>query len=219
MLLSYKHKTMAVRKKYYVVWEGHNPGIYEKWHECRRQVENFDGAKFKSFTSLEDATLAFRSDYHDYWGKKTTSKLTKEEIEARGKPIYPSISVDAACSGNPGKLEYQGVDTETGAKLFHVGPFKKGTVNIGEFLALVHGIAFLKQRDLDLPIYSDSRTAMAWLRNKEIKTKLPRNQETEALFQLVDRGLKWIRTNEWPNEIIKWETEAWGEIPADFGRK
>ncbi len=210
---------MATKRKYYVVWEGHNPGIYERWYECKRQIDGYDGAKYKSFSSQEDATIAYRSDYRDYWGKKTTSKLTKEEIEAIGRPIYPSISVDAACSGNPGKLEYQGVDTETGAKLFHTGPFLLGTVNLGEFLALVHGIAFLKQRDLDLPIYSDSRTAMAWLRNKDIKSKLPRDSRTEELFQLVDRALIWIRTNDWSNDIIKWETEAWGEIPADFGRK
>ncbi|PID95189.1 MAG: ribonuclease H [Bacteroidetes bacterium] len=210
---------MAGKQKYYVVWEGHQPGIYTKWYDCRRQIDGYTAAKYKAFTSLEAATIAFRGDYHDYWGKKTTSKLSDREIEALGKPIYPSVSVDAACSGNPGKMEYQGVDTETQAKLFHVGPFPLGTVNIGEFLALVHALAFLKQRHLDLPIYSDSRTAIAWVREKKIRTKLPRNQQTEKLFELTDRAVAWINSNQWENEIIKWETEAWGEIPADFGRK
>lgn len=210
---------MAKKSKYYVVWEGINPGIYESWDECKRQVAGFDGAKFKSFASQQEATEAFRADFREYYGKKDTSGLSPEKLKQIGKPIHPSISVDAACAGNPGKLEYQGVDTQTGAKLFHVGPFPLGTVNLGEFLALVHGIAFLKERDLDLPIYSDSRTAMAWLRKKQINTKLERSPKTEALFQIVDRALVFIHNNSWDNDILKWETEAWGEIPADFGRK
>ena len=35
----------------------------------------------------------------------------------------------------------------------------------------------------------------------------------------MDRVLKWLETNKIDNEIRKWETQAWGEIPADFGRK
>jgi len=136
-----------------------------------------------------------------------------------GEPIADSICVDAACSGNPGVLEYRGVDTKSGAQIFHKGPFPEGTVNLGEFLALVHALAFLKQRGIDWPVYSDSRTALTWLRNKAIKTTLERNEKNRALFELVDRAVKWINNNTWPNRVIKWETEYWGEIPADFGRK
>jgi ribonuclease HI len=48
---------------------------------------------------------------------------------------------------------------------------------------------------------------------------LQRNKKNEELFNLVDRALNWIKVNQWPNKILKWETEHWGEIPADFGRK
>ena len=135
------------------------------------------------------------------------------------KPLMNTISVDAACSGNPGVLEYQGVETATGKLLFHLGPFEEGTVNLGEFLAIVHGLAFLKKRNLDIPIYSDSVTAIKWVKDKKIKTTLERNAKTQSLFEYVDRGILWLLNNEYSNPILKWETTSWGEIPADFGRK
>lgn len=71
----------------------------------------------------------------------------------------------------------------------------KGTNNIGEFLALVHGLALLKQKGFDMPIYSDSANAISWVKQKKCKTKLSRTAETEALFVLIERaenGLKKI---------------------------
>ena len=41
--------------KYYVVWEGRARGIFDSWEECKEQVDNFKGAKYKSFDSLEAA--------------------------------------------------------------------------------------------------------------------------------------------------------------------
>jgi ribonuclease HI len=127
--------------------------------------------------------------------------------------------VDAACKGNPGILEYRGVDTRSGAEFFRLGPFPEGTVNIGEFLAIVHALALLKKIDSGWPIYSDSRTAIAWVKAKKIKTNLERKTNTEQLFQLTDRAVEWLKSNTWTNPVLKWETAYWGEIPADFGRK
>ncbi len=202
------------KKKFYVVWKGKNPGVYESWDECKKQIENFTGALYKSFESETNAVRAFASKPSLYIGK-ANSKPKK----TNKKPLMNTISVDAACSGNPGALEYQGVETATGKLLFHLGPFKEGTVNLGEFLAIVHGLAFLKKRNLDIPIYSDSVTAMKWVRDKKIKTTLERNAITEPLFEYVDRGILWLLNNEYKNPILKWETASWGEIPADFGRK
>jgi ribonuclease HI len=197
-----------------VVWKGKNPGVYESWDECKKQIENFTGALYKSFESETNAIRAFASKPSLYIGK-TNSKPSKTSK----KPLMNTISVDAACSGNPGALEYQGVETATKKLLFHLGPFPEGTVNLGEFLALVHGLAFLKKRKLDIPIYSDSVTAMKWVKDKKIKTNLERNKRTEELFEYVDRALLWLINNEYKNPILKWETSSWGEIPADFGRK
>ena len=156
----------------------------------------------------------------DYIGKNAKQKKpSAKDISKYGTPNFDSLSVDAACSGNPGLMEYQGVYTKTGEVIFHQGPFKDGTNNIGEFLALVHGLAFLKQKNSPIPIYTDSKTAMAWVRTKKTKSLLVRNENNAILFEMVARAEKWLVDNTFSTEILKWETEIWGEIPADFGRK
>jgi ribonuclease HI len=116
-------------------------------------------------------------------------------------------------------MEYRGVDTKTKKQLFIQGPFEEGTNNIGEFLAIVHGLAFLKQNNSDRLIYTDSKTAISWVKKKTCNTKLERNEKNKALFELVERAINWLKTNSYKTIIVKWETKAWGEIPADFGRK
>ncbi|MBR3915966.1 MAG: ribonuclease H, partial [Bacteroidaceae bacterium] len=132
--------------------------------------------------------------------------------------IPNALAVDAACSGNPGKMEYRGVYVGTGEEIFHFGPMY-GTNNIGEFLAIVHGLALMKQKGIELPIYSDSRNALLWVKQKQCKTKLPRNSKSEELFGYIERAEKWLKENTYTTTLLKWETDRWGEIPADFGRK
>lgn len=211
---------MAGKKKFYVVWQGVKPGIFTTWKECKRAINGYKGAQYKSFDSLSLAKTAFNGSYNDYKGQKSTkTKLPKEELAKYGSPNNDSISVDAASSGNPGIMEYQGVDTKTGKRLFHQGPFKQGTNNIGEFLALVHGLAFLKKHNSNRILYTDSRTAMSWVRKKNCNTKLVPNAKNKELFVLTERAVHWLKTNSHNTTIVKWETKAWGEIPADFGRK
>jgi ribonuclease HI len=156
----------------------------------------------------------------DYIGKTAIKKSPNaEDIAKYGKPILESLSVDAACSGNPGKMEYRGVYTKTGEEIFHQGPFVHGTNNIGEFLALVHGLAFLKQKNSNLPIYTDSQIAIGWVKAKRNQTKLIRTEENAGLFDLITRAETWLKQNEYTTTILKWETAVWGEVPADFGRK
>lgn len=271
---------MAKKKKYYVVWEGHLPGIYDKWEKCQEQIKGYPNAKFKSFGSLEEAQKAMKDPdsvstsstkktfYYVVWhGKKPgiytdwskvqetikgvpnpiyktfgsqqlaeiafkdspenykdgdykkTKDLTENQRKLIGSPKELSLAVDAACNGK-GDMEYQGVWTFSKDRVFHQGPFKKGSNNIGEFLALVHALAFLnKHKDpkmKTLPIYSDSRIAMGWVMNGKCKTK---KDPSEALKQLIFRAEDWLSKNHFKNPILKWETKAWGEIPADFGRK
>ena len=211
---------MAKKGKFYVVWKGKKPGIFDSWKECKKSIANYAGAEYKSFESFDTAKKAYNGNYADFKGKKKTApSLSKEELIRIGLPNYNSISVDAASSGNPGVMEYQGVDTKTGKKLFKQGPFPQGTNNIGEFLALVHGLAFLKERNSDRIIYTDSRTAMSWVRKKKCNTKLTVSAKNKNLFELVDRAVEWLKKNPYRTVIVKWETKAWGEIPADFGRK
>jgi ribonuclease HI len=204
-------------KKYYVVWKGLRTGIFDNWKECEAQIRGIEGAIYKSFPGQEEARRAFSGRWEDYIRKRVSGpRVGNPRV---GNPVLESLSVDAACSGNPGVMEYQGVDTKTGRRLFHKGPFPLGTNNIGEFLGIVHALAYLKKNNSNIPVYSDSRTAIKWVKVKAVKTKLPRNAKTGPLFELLDRAVQWLNTNDYTNKIMKWETEAWGEIPADFGRK
>lgn len=208
---------MAKKQKYYVVWRGIKPGIYTSWEECKKQTLGFEGAQYKSFTTLEDAKQAYSKSYWEIANLKGKKNLL--ELNTKDKPILPSISVDAACAGNPGTLEFQGVYTETQTPLFQRGPYKMGTVNIGEFLAIVLGLAWLKKNKLDYPIYSDSNTAIAWIKKKQVNTKLKWTEENEELLKAVHSSIKWLKENKFDNKILKWKTDIWGEIPADYGRK
>ncbi|MBM3404893.1 MAG: ribonuclease H [Bacteroidetes bacterium] len=203
--------------KYYVVWKGKKPGIYDSWEACREQVEGFQGARYKSFPTRELAVSAFSQDVRLFF--------TPPEDPTPSLSVLPpevnrdSICVDAACKGNPGVLEYRGVDTFSGAELFRQGPFPEGTTNIGEFLAIVHALAYLKQQELAFPVYSDSLTAIKWVKTRDVRTKLPENDKNGKLFDMLRRAVKWLNENRDHNPVCKWDTRRWGEIPADFGRK
>lgn len=209
-----------MKQKYYVVWFGNPTGIFESWEECKNAIKGIAGAQYKSFSTLAEAKIAFEGEYKDYAGKGLKKKsLSTAEKAKIGEPNLYSIAVDAASSGNPGIMEYRGVDTQTHKQLFHQGPFQQGTNNIGEFLALVHGLAYLKKNKSDRIIYTDSKIAMGWVKVKKCRTKLQQTQKNKALFELVYRAEQWLRSNSYSTKIVKWETKAWGEIPADFGRK
>ncbi|MDL2240137.1 ribonuclease H family protein [Bacteroidales bacterium OttesenSCG-928-K03] len=209
------------KNKFYVVWEGHNPGIYNSWEDCKVEINNYTSAKYKSFETLEEATIAFREGFQNYLGQKNNHSEQKKFMNLFGdnKPVLPSICVDAACSGNPGAMEFQGVETETGALLFKQGPYEQGTNNIGEFLAIAWALAILKKNNCNWPIYSDSHNAIKWVKEKKVNTKLERTAKNAKLFEIIDRAILWLKNNDYPNLILKWDTENWGEIPADFGRK
>jgi ribonuclease HI len=200
------------KQKYYVVWIGRQPGIYTTWAECAAQVEGFSGAKYKAFERKEQAVEAFAQEWKQHVGV-TRQFILPPDV------IADSISVDAACDGSPGNLEYRGVHTKTGKKLFHVGPLPNGTNNLGEFLAIVHALAMLQKEGDNKPIYSDSRTAIAWVRQKTVRSKLPRREDTQKVWGLADRALAWLQNNSYANQVLDWDTQKWGEIRADFGRK
>ena len=203
------------KRKWYVVWKGIEPGIYKTWPECKLQIEGFEGSRYKSFETQEQAVEAYRSDSGRYIGKKKTSAPQRYPSPI----VSQSLAVDAACSGNPGKMEYRGVYIETREEIFHIGPLEEATNNIGEFLALVHGLALLKKQHSDIPVYSDSVNAIQWVKSRKCKTKLTPCEANEPVFDLIKRAEIWLNSNSYSNQILKWDTYAWGEIPADFGRK
>jgi ribonuclease HI len=208
------------KPKFYVVWKGHNPGIYSSWDACQQQISGYTGALFKSFPSKPEAEIAFQQSPTAHITPNKPKTDSPASNKCNKSIIKPSLSVDAACSGNPGMMEYQGVNTESGEVIFHQGPFAEGTNNIGEFLAIVHALALLQKKNRpEIPIYTDSITAISWVKKKKCNTKLPQDAQNKPLFDLIIKAEKWLYENTWRNPIIKWETEFWGEIPADFGRK
>ena len=182
-------------KKYYTVWKGVNPGVYDSWTDCQLQIKGFKGALYKSFNTREEAEHAFASPAYEF-------------LNPSGRKKSGSIEKKQECN----------LYLRTGEQIFHFGPMY-GTNNIGEFLAIVHGLALLKQKNLDMPIYSDSRNAQLWVKQKKCKTNLVRNAKTEELFRYIERAENWLKNNSYSTPILKWQTDQWGEIPADFGRK
>lgn len=218
------------KAKFYVVWQGRESGIYDSWAACEAQVKGV-AAKYKGFATRAEAEAALSADPEDYITRKpkplpgshhlAVSDTTSAQptLPLHGSPILPALAVDAACSGNPGLMEFRGVIADTGTQVFHRGPYEAGTNNIGEFLAIVLGLAYLKVNNLPWALYSDSKTAISWVRQKQCKTKIEWNAKNRKLLEDVRIAEKWLHENTWTTPIYKWDTEHWGEIPADFGRK
>lgn len=211
------------RARYYVVWVGREPGIYRDWERCRAQVDGFDGAQYRSFGSVAEAERAWVEAGGDPMPTDDLMDPVLGEGEPRGsgggRTPPGAIAVDAACSGNPGPMEYRGVEIDTGVELFRQGPMR-GTNNIGEFLAIVHGLAWLREQGRVGPLYSDSRIAMGWVSRGRARTTLARSAATESAWRLLERAQRWLAgVGPIDVEIRKWPTRRWGEIPADFGRK
>lgn len=230
---------MSKKPKFYVVWQGYTPGVYDNWNDCAEQVKGFPNARYKAFNDRETAELALQDDPALHIGASTAARAASSEaslktlspFSPKERPIvmpspdvlekvgFASIVVDAACAKNPGPMEYRGIYLATGQELFHYGPVL-GTNNIGEFLAIVHALALIEKQGLKgITIYSDSRTAISWVRHKQCKTTLAHTEKTAPLFDLIARAEAWLKARRVMTKIVKWETHNWGEIPADFGRK
>jgi len=218
------------KKKYYVVWVGRKPGIYSNWADCQAQTNNFGQAKFKSYENREQAEKAYREGWQHHWGKGSVKNVKNGQTSRKTTPNKPntstsndidynSISVDVGTRGNPGPVEYQGVDTRTGEVIFSHGPISKGTNNLGEFLAIVHALAYLNKIGSNKTVYTDSRNAMKWIRQKAVSTTLKRDETTKEMWNLIDRALHWLQQHTYENKVLKWDTKKWGEIKADYGRK
>lgn len=211
-------------KKYYVVWAGHDTGVFDSWEECQLQTEGFPGARFKGFSTREAAIEAYRRDSRDSDIALIDAIASRPAVSINYSAIpginIRSIAVDAACSRNPGPVEYRGIDMESGREIFHVGPLAGGTNNLGEFLGIIHALALIEREGrAGVVVYSDSRTAMAWVRDRRVKTTLTATAENAYIRGLVARGEAWLQAHPMHAPVVKWDTRQWGEIPADFGRK
>lgn len=212
------------KKKFYVVWNGLKTGVYPSWEECENQIKGVKGALFKAFDDREQAEHAYAIGPTEFIHRTNHRTKKTAVLSARHVPDYilnsSAIASDAACSCNPGPMEYRGVYLPTGQELFHFGPVY-GTNNIGEFLGIVHAMALIRREGWSMSVYSDSRNAIKWVHEGKCKTKLALNEQTRPLFALISRAETWLANNPIATRppLFKWDTDHWGEIPADFGRK
>ena len=211
------------KQKYYVVWNGLETGIFTSWKECERQVKGVEGSKYKSFDSREEAERAYASSPYDYINRSTGQRANKSTSQKHAPDAVlnsSALAADAACSGNPGPMEYRGVYIPNGQELFHFGPMH-GTNNIGEFLAIVHAMALIVREGWQMAVYSDSRNAIKWVNQGTCHTRLAVDEQTRPLFALISRAEAWLAAHPAASRppLYKWDTDNWGEIPADFSRK
>ncbi len=207
---------MSKGQKFYVVWKGRQPGIYPTWAQCEAQVKGFPEAQFKAFATQVEAERALAGQYDDYKGQPA---INQQRLLKVGPPVMPSYAVDAACRGYPGPVEYRCVKTDTREEVFRQGPYNNGSNNIGEFLAIAHALALFTQNNITWPLYSDSELAIEWVKARRCRTHLAPDASNAELFDLIARAEKWLKENRYAIPVLKWDTEAWGENPADFGRK
>lgn len=208
------------KKKFYTVWAGRIPGVYRSWEECQDQVNGFENAVYKAFPSEEEAEDAFKHASKDYIGvNQRQTNLNTSELLSIGKPIENSICVDGAWNTVTNVTEYQGVIYPQNSKLFHAGPFSAGTNNIAEFLAIVHALTICQNNPSFKVIYSDSKTAISWIKNRKAATKIAHTDANNQIIAILRRAEEWLIKNTYQVPVLKWETAAWGENPADFGRK
>ena len=167
-------------KKYYVVWQGLKPGIYDSWPQAQAQVKGRKDAQFMGFESFEQASQAYAQPYakalaarNKASGKantsgKKSSTNSKATIKAKTKAaaIKNSADVniysDGACSPNPGKAG-TGIAIYYGDKLNSLwyGLFEpNGTNNSAELYGLLEAFKmaqhFVKQ-NLSVQVLSDSK--------------------------------------------------------------
>jgi ribonuclease HI len=159
---------------------------------------------YKSFKTKQLAEQAFNGSSKEFIGKDFfESELTEGQLKLIGVPIEESIAVDGAWNTTTGIVEYQGVNTKTGDIIFRKGPFEDGTINIVEFLAIVHALAYCQQKGLTIPIYSDSRNAIGWVNDQQVRTNHEKSEKNESLFDMIARALKWLKENEYSNQVLK----------------
>jgi ribonuclease HI len=208
--------------KFYAVKQGRTTGIFNTWEECQTQIHQFPQAVYKSFTVFEEAQAWMKVPHiaKPRPAGAAAAQKPKPILNSATRPKGNQWAVDGACSGNPGLMEYQCVEIGTGKTLFKLQtPLPGGTNNIAEFLAIVHALALQKKEGICIDLYSDSLTAMSWVKHKKVRTNIERTAANNKIWELLDRALTWLNNNTWKTKILKWETKKWGENPADFGRK
>jgi ribonuclease HI len=160
-------------KKFYVVWEGREKGIFTDWDTCKKHIDKFAGAKYKSFKSRADAESAFQGGAQTALKKpkpaprKYTGKglKTYSAEEIADLPAQTKIFTDGGCEPNPGQAA-SGVAVYRGglvSELWYGLYNPQGTNNTAELNAL-HQALLMAENEVakqePVAIFCDSKYAI-----------------------------------------------------------
>lgn len=208
--LKTKFKIMK-NNKYYVVWKGINTGVYDNWNDCKKQVNGFSGALHKSFESLDEAEKAFE-EYSESPNSTSTS------IPPSPYSIK-SFIVNGNCQDTFGEISYRWKISGSTSNAKEINLAMIGTKNIADFIAIVYLIKLSQKVKLNLPIYTNSKTAKNWILNKKCNHHLFVSKKTEAVLAVIKETEDWLSNNAVENEILFWDSVAWGKFPLVNRRK
>jgi ribonuclease HI len=193
-------------KRYYVVVRGRNPGIYEAWfgpEGAKVQVDSFQGAVYKGFTSYEDA-LSFAGRPVRSAEKAGTAQRAGSGTKPGSQDVdkWPSpedallIYTDGGCISNPGPGGYGIVMIEGDLRKELSGGFILTTNNRMELMAGIVGLKSISGKNSKpVAVYSDSRYfvdgitkgwARRWRRNGWMRDNSHPAENIDLWAELLD---------------------------------
>lgn len=114
---------------------------------------------------------------------------------------------------------YRALDLATGLPVFERGPFSGHKNNTAGFLAIVHALAHLRSTKSTLPVYCANSLAIQWVKNKEVQSIITITKNKEEYHTRLKQAKTWLQEYRYPNELLHWDYNAWGENPATYTPK
>lgn len=100
------------KKKYYGVYKGFIPGVYDNWDECNAQVSGFSGAIFKGFSTRSEAELFAEHGVSESVSEKPAPVKSRSQAAGKADPDFdtskPYAFVDGSFNPSTGVFGYGG---------------------------------------------------------------------------------------------------------------
>jgi len=199
-------------QSYYVVWQGHAPGIYQKWPDCRKQIENYPEPRYKKFESLDEANHAYRKGIEHYRKRKSgPQKMSRRAPKFR----RDSLLVHTKVQGE--SMQINATYLKNNQKIFFVD-FQRGNPEIGQFLATVKALKLLRKRSPTMPVYVPSLKVLNAINHKFLYDPYLGQRHIhdpwhEKLRECMFAAINWLKRNDYQNPVLHWNSTYWGEPP------
>ena len=197
-------------KKYYVIWQGRETGIFTDWDTCKKHIDKFNGARYKSYKTREEAESAFAGSSSAAMKK---SKSAPKKHSGKGPKTYSAeevashkaqtkIFTDGGCEPNPGKAgSGVAVYRDNNISELWFGLFNpKGTNNTAELNALYHALMMAEkeiQAKQTVAIFCDSKYSIQcvtqWAVNWEKKGWVKQGGEIKNLDLIKPMFALWTK--------------------------